>query len=622
MPTAIVLAVALAIGIAPTGDAIASWLQDLVAVDESAAPPPEPRLERLPANGQLLATGASGAWVIARDGQRQRLGEYEQLAWSPRGLFVAATRDDVLRGLETDGTVRWTVSAPDRVADARWAPSGYRVTYRSGDDQWVVAGDGSEPRALVPTVAPVAAAWRPTPDNVLAVARADGAVEVWAVDEGRRRARIAAASAPPPVALLWLNETMLVIVRPDEVQIAEVWRRGIRTARTLAIDGAVTDAAIFDGRLALADGAQVMSVSLPDLAEPRVRLTAAGEVSDLVSSPDASRLLVASDAADQWVFLPGSPTGPVRSVTVRGFSRVSDWQTEPLASSALADGRRIALTAFSDDAGACLTISGVDEFDRQCGRVPSQRVPAVTDAIAAGPIAQRTPADSLEVYGETSAAVERVVLAYRVAGTQGEQDALLLRVRDPNVLRRAGIAKPFGYYFAELPSRARRVVATAFDSPGAALGTDDYRDFHDLDRQAFITNLDPGRRRTVRRISPRRGGRFTRFRIRFRTQHPTGVSGDTRRSYGVSAESTAPAAGCVNARDSFFPNARAGERVTTYLDPADGKGGPEGWCPGSYLGTITYYQAYACPARGTCAPPADAADKTRVVARFAFQVRP
>jgi hypothetical protein len=203
----VLIALAFAIAAAPTGSAIASWLSDLVdprrpAPEQSTAPVPEPRLKALRAPGRVLVTGRGGAWVVSGDGARTRLGAYDDVGWSPRGLFVAVAAGDVLKAIETDGTIRWSVQASGTVEDPVWAPTGYRIAYRAGDRQRVTAGDGSADRALAGAVAAVPPAWRPGAQHLLALARPGGAVELWSVDAGSRLWRVPAAGSPP-VALLW-----------------------------------------------------------------------------------------------------------------------------------------------------------------------------------------------------------------------------------------------------------------------------------------------------------------------------------------------------------------------------------------------------------------------------------
>jgi hypothetical protein len=241
-----------------------------------------------------------------------------------------------------------------------------------------------------------------------------------------------------------------------------------------------------DGRtVALARGAVVST--FVGAREPRVQLTAAGPVSGLAFSPDGSRLLVASEAADQWVFLPLGD-GRVSAVTVRGFPRLGGWccaalPSRTLSGAYLADGRYITLRWTRDAAGACLEIVGIDDWTRACGRPPSAR-----EDLVAGPTAQRSPTAPREVYGVTSAAVDRVVVRYSVGGQRLRADAVLLRAESPLQLRRAGIASPFGYYLALLPADASHVTAVALGASGKRRSKGGYRAFRDLDPHAFLSS--------------------------------------------------------------------------------------------------------------------------------------
>lgn len=122
-------------------------------------------------------------------------------------------------------------------------------------------------------------------------------------------------------------------------------------------------------------------------------------------------------------------------------------------------------------------------------------------------------------------------------------------------------------------------------------------------------------------VSPSAGHRHDRFTVAITSGHATGVFGRTRRSYVAEAHAVRPASGCVNNRDRVFPDRHAGARVRAVLDPARGEGGPEGWCRGRFRGTVTYAEAFACPAAGTCHPRHGFPTRTVVVARFSFRVR-
>jgi hypothetical protein len=122
-------------------------------------------------------------------------------------------------------------------------------------------------------------------------------------------------------------------------------------------------------------------------------------------------------------------------------------------------------------------------------------------------------------------------------------------------------------------------------------------------------------------ISPSSGGKHDRFVVAMTSRRATGVFGKTRRGYAVEAHAVRPASACVNNRDQVFRDRPAGDRVRATLDPARGEGGPLGWCPGLFRGTVTYSEAFACPPVGTCHPPHGFPTWARVVARFSFRVR-
>jgi hypothetical protein len=133
------LAVLGAFALTPAGGAVGGWIKETVIGRRDA----RPALDSLPASGNLLVSSAQGVWVVRPDGSKRRLGDYRQASWSPRGLFVAATGGHQLVALEPDGDVRWAVSRPQAVTDARWLPgTGFRIAYRAEGALRVVGGDG------------------------------------------------------------------------------------------------------------------------------------------------------------------------------------------------------------------------------------------------------------------------------------------------------------------------------------------------------------------------------------------------------------------------------------------------------------------------------------------------
>jgi hypothetical protein len=78
---------------------------------------------------------------------------------------------------------------------------------------------------------------------------------------------------------------------------------------------------------------------------------------------------------------------------------------------------------------------------------------------------------SLLLSGPSHPAVRRIVVRHRTAtGPRGPLDATLVRVSDPSLLRRLGVARPFGAFVVRLEEDARRVRMTAFDASGRRTG--------------------------------------------------------------------------------------------------------------------------------------------------------
>lgn len=157
-----------------------------------------------------------------------------------------------------------------------------------------------------------------------------------------------------------------------------------------------------------------------------------------------------------------------------------------LASRKLVDGRTVELRVRRADGGYCLRIVGVGARTRGCGRAPSTHESLAGRSIIPDAVAQRNSGAPLEIYGSTAADVARVMVKYRLSGEPSRRHAELLRVTNKEKLRRAAISSRFGYFFAELPSRASRVKVTAHDACGRRLGAANFRRFGDLDRRVFI----------------------------------------------------------------------------------------------------------------------------------------
>jgi hypothetical protein len=116
-------------------------------------------------------------------------------------------------------------------------------------------------------------------------------------------------------------------------------------------------------------------------------------------------------------------------------------------------------------------------------------------------------------------------------------------------------------------------------------------------------------------VVPASGGIHQVFHVRFPLRQPVGVRGHVIRGYEAALRhSDEP--GCIIDTGGFL-NERG--KVDIALDPTRMKGGM--WCGGRFHGTLSYYDAYACPARGTCHIPRGFPTHKRTVARIAFTVR-
>ena len=308
------LLAALAVGaVSPPGRALVDTFRDTVGRE---APATQPALVRLPPGGRLLVDSPRGPWVVHADGSKRLLGAYDAASWSPQGLFVVATRDHQVVAVEPDGHVRWSLTRPGLVAQARWAPSGFRIAYREGATLRVVIGNGEGDRLLADGVAPVAPAWRPLAvRNQLAYA--DRAGKIHVIDVDTREQLLSVPSHRSVEKLLWAEGGRRLIVLSAHP--ADLNRRqgGIRVVGTPSLpaghrllDGAV----LADGLFAYADydpkadtTALIQAACVtsdPCLLIGPVRLFQGdGKLENLVVSPDSRWLYFGWPAADQAVFL-------------------------------------------------------------------------------------------------------------------------------------------------------------------------------------------------------------------------------------------------------------------------------------------------------------------------------
>jgi hypothetical protein len=267
---------------------VRGWISDRVEGEQNA----RPALFGIPAAGRLLVVSERGPWVVQRDGSKRLLGRYQGADFSPRGLFLVVTSGRRVTAVEPDGDPHWSVTRPQPVADARWAPSGFRVAYRAGDTLRVVDGNGTDDRLLAREVAHLAPAWRldPAEKNVLAYADENGRVHV--VDVDTRRELQLTKPGPPVRKLVW---------PPAWVRPVAVREKSVLDVAYSADFRAVTRFDPTEERTSIfVTGCPRGADCIP--TERRV-FTGAGRFEDLVWSPDGRWLLVTWPDADQFLFL-------------------------------------------------------------------------------------------------------------------------------------------------------------------------------------------------------------------------------------------------------------------------------------------------------------------------------
>jgi hypothetical protein len=291
------LAVALAAAaLSPPGRAVVDAVRRTIGVEHAA-----PALFRLPAPGRLLVSGPGGAWVIATDGSKRRLGDYRQASWSPHGLYVVAATGNEVAAVEPGGAVHWSLARP-QVEFPRWGGSraDTRIAYLTRGSLRIVGGDGrGDTAAGGPPAAPlVPPAWRPGDRRVLAYVTTGGRVVL--LDADRRAVAWIAVNRGRPRALAWSRDGRTLAVATSKVLVlldAETGR-----ARTLPVRGVRALAWSPDGRLALVSGHSVIAV---DGSRPRTLFTTTAALAGLAWSPNGRWLVTALPAADQWIFLSG-----------------------------------------------------------------------------------------------------------------------------------------------------------------------------------------------------------------------------------------------------------------------------------------------------------------------------
>jgi hypothetical protein len=322
------LAVALAAAVvaaalSPSGRSVVRSLRKAVGLKET-----EPALFSLPTRGDLLVTSRSGLWLVRPDGSKRKLGRYRGAAFSPHGLFIAATKANQLVALDPKGDVRWTLARPaPRFPAWTGTRTDTRIAYLSRGRLRIVAGDGTGDRAVA-RAAPVAPAWRPGQGRVLAYSDGRDAV-VYDTDAGTVVRRL-----PGPVSkLAWSADGRLLLVfAPYRTR---VYAGSRRVAADDPSDATFDRDASFSGRsrevvaIRAAGSPAGSGSSVFSLTTGRTLFRGTGVFDQLAWSPDGRWLLVTWPTADQWVFVRTKPrkiVGASRiSAQFGGYPRIASW---------------------------------------------------------------------------------------------------------------------------------------------------------------------------------------------------------------------------------------------------------------------------------------------------------
>jgi hypothetical protein len=316
------VAAAVAAVLSPPGRSVVHSLRKAVGVEHA-----ETNLFSLPAPGRVLVSGPGGTWIVRADGSRRRLGDYEDAAWSPHGIFIAATHGNELAAVDRNGKVHWTLARRHPGFPA-WTGSftDTRIAYVAGRKLHIVAGDGTGDR-VIDRAAPVSPVWRPGPGYVIAYARGS---TVFVRDVVSGAVLLRKGSDIRPRKLEWSSDGKLLLVfKPYATRVYDA--RGKVVAQDDPSDATFDrDAAFVPGThrvlaiRAAGGGSEVFS-----FFDGRSVFKGTGVFRQLVFSPDGRWLLITWPTANQWVFVRSHPRKIVGAARISnqfgGYPRVASW---------------------------------------------------------------------------------------------------------------------------------------------------------------------------------------------------------------------------------------------------------------------------------------------------------
>jgi hypothetical protein len=313
----------LAAALTPPGRALLHEAREAVGTERKVVrgvPQARPAPFALPTDGRVLVSAPSGAWIVANDGSRRKLGDYDQATWSPRGLFVGASKRHQLAALTPMGGLRWTISQP-RIRHPRWAPSGFRVAYLSRNTIRVVAGDGTADRR-VDAAENVAPAWKPGDEHVLAYAARGGNVTVVNTDRDQVLWTGGGVAAMPR-HLAWSADGRRLVTAPrypGGFALAVFDDVGTRR-QFLLFEGRLIDLEFEPNGHELAlirrvgPRSELLIVDADSLRKQQLVFSGKGRFSDIAWAPNGRWLLLGWASADQWLFIRSRDVSKIKAIS-------------------------------------------------------------------------------------------------------------------------------------------------------------------------------------------------------------------------------------------------------------------------------------------------------------------
>jgi hypothetical protein len=304
--------VLVAAALSPPGQAVFERVRQVVGVDHAA-----PTLFSLPGGGRLVVVSQGGhTWVVEADGLKRDLGNYDEAAWSPHGVFLAATRGNQLVVVDPHGGARWSL-ARLRPRNPTWSGTrtDTRIAYDTESGLRVVAGDGTDDHLLDAKGGRVPPAWDPA--RLFTVAYAVPGAVVVRRDDGTLVWRRSLSQRP--TSLAWSSDgRWLAVFTPTRVVVLDAAGHVRRTVSMLGSRIAGGSFAPGSHRLAVVvrpgRRSEVHVVDLDHPGSGKLVLAGPGTFGDAAWSPTGSWLLVTWPAANQWVFLRGSQAHAVGNI--------------------------------------------------------------------------------------------------------------------------------------------------------------------------------------------------------------------------------------------------------------------------------------------------------------------